>query len=241
MIFFLIIADKSNLYNGIVSRKNLHQQQYRQQHHQLRHQKLSVEEGSEAASVSSSSSGLYKSGRHLGSSKTLPTSSSVGGMVVTTTTTTSGAANLASPSLSATSETAVTTSQTTSTLQNQSAGPQQQQQQQQRGLDSRKNSAEEEVSGQGGNLSQFSSADKLEGNSEADENGTASENGNSDSLQKSRIDCRSEELSRLKTKCELLIRMCIGGLLLQMTDQSFKDMEGMRGKRPKSLQDTSES
>lgn len=81
-----------------------------------------------------------------------------------------------------------------------------------------------------GNLSQprVSSGEGLD---EADggltDNDTAAIEGeNGDSLQKSRTDCRSEELSRLKTKCELLIRMCIGGLLLQMTDQSFKDMEG---------------
>lgn len=223
------------MYNGIVSRKNLHQHQYRQQYHQLRqHQKLSVNEGSGGATVSSSSSGLYKSGRHLGSSKSLPTTSSssnaVGGTpAAATTTSIAGLANTASPSSSAAASAAsatTTSSQTTPTLQNQSTAQQQQQQQQeqQQSLANKKHSADQEGSGQNGNLSQFSPANKLDNNLDVAENGNDTENG--DSLQKSRIDCKSEELSRLKTKCELLIRMCIGGLLLQMTDQSFKDMEG---------------
>ncbi|KAH8360981.1 hypothetical protein KR093_005998 [Drosophila rubida] len=42
---------------------------------------------------------------------------------------------------------------------------------------------------------------------------------------KVRANCKPEELSKLKTRCELLLRSCIGGLLLSMSDQSFKEME----------------
>lgn len=45
-------------------------------------------------------------------------------------------------------------------------------------------------------------------------------------MQKVRADCKVEELSELRTKCEYLVRSCIGGLILQMIDQSFKEMEG---------------
>ncbi|XP_015035813.2 uncharacterized protein [Drosophila pseudoobscura] len=42
---------------------------------------------------------------------------------------------------------------------------------------------------------------------------------------KARANCKPEELSKLKTRCELLLRSCIGGLLLSMSDQAFKEME----------------
>ncbi|XP_034100754.1 uncharacterized protein LOC117565651 [Drosophila albomicans] len=42
---------------------------------------------------------------------------------------------------------------------------------------------------------------------------------------KVRANCKPEELSKLKSRCELLLRGCIGGLLLSMSDQSFKEME----------------
>ncbi|KAH8266484.1 hypothetical protein KR044_003862 [Drosophila immigrans] len=42
---------------------------------------------------------------------------------------------------------------------------------------------------------------------------------------KVRANCKPEELSKLKTRCELLLRSCIGGLLLSMSDQAFKEME----------------
>ncbi|KAL7742374.1 hypothetical protein ACLKA6_019009 [Drosophila palustris] len=40
-----------------------------------------------------------------------------------------------------------------------------------------------------------------------------------------RANCKPEELSKLKTRCELLLRSCIGGLLLSMSDQAFREME----------------
>lgn len=42
---------------------------------------------------------------------------------------------------------------------------------------------------------------------------------------KVRANCKPEELSKLKIRCEQLLRSCIGGLLLSMTDQAFKEME----------------
>ncbi|XP_034472958.1 uncharacterized protein LOC117780510 isoform X2 [Drosophila innubila] len=42
---------------------------------------------------------------------------------------------------------------------------------------------------------------------------------------KVRANCKPEELSKLKTRCEQLLRSCIGGLLLSMSDQGFKEME----------------
>ncbi|XP_064539630.1 uncharacterized protein LOC135429294 [Drosophila montana] len=42
---------------------------------------------------------------------------------------------------------------------------------------------------------------------------------------KVRVNCKPEELSKLKARCELLLRGCIGGLLLAMSDQAFKEME----------------
>ncbi|XP_039948993.1 uncharacterized protein LOC126752352 isoform X2 [Bactrocera neohumeralis] len=48
------------------------------------------------------------------------------------------------------------------------------------------------------------------------------ENGN---MQKTRSSCKAEELNKLKLQCEFLVRSCISGLLLTMTDQMFKEME----------------
>lgn len=45
-------------------------------------------------------------------------------------------------------------------------------------------------------------------------------------LQKLKDNCKSEDLEKLKTKCELLVRDCIAGLLIQLSDTDFKSMEG---------------
>ncbi|XP_032592049.1 uncharacterized protein LOC6561397 isoform X2 [Drosophila grimshawi] len=42
---------------------------------------------------------------------------------------------------------------------------------------------------------------------------------------KVRANCKPEELSKLKARCEFLLRSCIGGLLLVMPDPAFKEME----------------
>lgn len=45
-------------------------------------------------------------------------------------------------------------------------------------------------------------------------------------LQKMKANCKSEDLEQLKTRCEVLIRNCIVGLLAQLSDEDFKNMEG---------------
>lgn len=46
-------------------------------------------------------------------------------------------------------------------------------------------------------------------------------------LQKMKANCKSEDLELLKSRCEILIRNCIVGLLAQLSDEDFKNMEGM--------------
>lgn len=45
-------------------------------------------------------------------------------------------------------------------------------------------------------------------------------------LQKMKANCKSEDLDKLKVRCEILVRNCIVGLLGQMSDDDFKSMEG---------------
>lgn len=45
-------------------------------------------------------------------------------------------------------------------------------------------------------------------------------------IQKLKDNCKSEDLEKLKTKCERLVRDCIAGLLIQLSDTDFKSMEG---------------
>lgn len=45
-------------------------------------------------------------------------------------------------------------------------------------------------------------------------------------LQKLKANCKSEDLEKLKTKCEILVRDCIAGLLVQLSDTDFRSMEG---------------
>ncbi|XP_061387396.1 uncharacterized protein LOC133322416 [Musca vetustissima] len=54
---------------------------------------------------------------------------------------------------------------------------------------------------------------------------TTTANGQLTNMQKIRANCKPEELNQLQAKCEYLVRSCIGGLILSMTDQQFKDME----------------
>lgn len=46
-------------------------------------------------------------------------------------------------------------------------------------------------------------------------------------LQKMKANCKSEDLDKLKIRCEILVRNCIVGLLGQLSDDDFKHMEGM--------------
>ncbi|KAH8249591.1 hypothetical protein KR032_010763, partial [Drosophila birchii] len=73
---------------------------------------------------------------------------------------------------------------------------------------------EEEGSGQAEGSGKSVDPTKMEEGSGANGNGN-----------KARANCKPEELSKLKTRCELLLRSCIGGLLLSMSDQAFKEME----------------
>ncbi|XP_017003709.2 uncharacterized protein [Drosophila takahashii] len=73
---------------------------------------------------------------------------------------------------------------------------------------------DEEGSGQTGGSGHSADEAKTEEGSGANGNGN-----------KARANCKPEELSKLKNRCEMLLRSCIGGLLLSMSDQAFKEME----------------
>ena len=45
-------------------------------------------------------------------------------------------------------------------------------------------------------------------------------------LQKMKANCKSEDLDKLKIRCEILVRDCIVGLLGQLSDEDFHNMEG---------------
>lgn len=44
--------------------------------------------------------------------------------------------------------------------------------------------------------------------------------------QKAKSRCQPDKLSKLKSKCETIVRFCILGLLLEMSDQAFTELEG---------------
>lgn len=44
-------------------------------------------------------------------------------------------------------------------------------------------------------------------------------------LQKLKSNCKPEELQKFKVKCEILVRDCIGGLLIQLSTKDFKEVE----------------
>nr|CAI5848179.1 unnamed protein product [Callosobruchus analis] len=43
--------------------------------------------------------------------------------------------------------------------------------------------------------------------------------------QRLKVDCKPEELQRIKTKCEIIVRDCIAGLLIRLSDKNFKEIE----------------
>lgn len=47
-------------------------------------------------------------------------------------------------------------------------------------------------------------------------------------MQRLKANCKKEELDKLRTKCQIVIRNCIEGLLVNMSTQEFKQMEGGR-------------
>ncbi|XP_017115296.1 uncharacterized protein LOC108137870 isoform X1 [Drosophila elegans] len=83
---------------------------------------------------------------------------------------------------------------------------------------SRQNETDEEEDEESSGRSEGSGQSADEAKTE--EGSGANGNGN-----KARANCKPEELSKLKSRCEMLLRSCIGGLLLSMSDQAFKEME----------------
>lgn len=47
-------------------------------------------------------------------------------------------------------------------------------------------------------------------------------------FQKLKANCKPEELQKIKTKCEILVRDCIAGLLIQLSLKDFKEVEGKK-------------
>lgn len=47
-------------------------------------------------------------------------------------------------------------------------------------------------------------------------------------MQRMKANCKADDLERLKTRCEVLTRNCVVGLLGQMADEEFYKMEGKR-------------
>lgn len=46
-------------------------------------------------------------------------------------------------------------------------------------------------------------------------------------FQRLKANCKSDDLEKLKLKCEILVRDCIAGLLVHLSNDDFKSMEGM--------------
>ncbi|CAH1188698.1 unnamed protein product [Phyllotreta striolata] len=44
-------------------------------------------------------------------------------------------------------------------------------------------------------------------------------------MQKLKANCKPEELQKIKTKCEVLVRDCIGGLIIKLSTKDFKEIE----------------
>lgn len=47
-------------------------------------------------------------------------------------------------------------------------------------------------------------------------------------LQKLKANCKPDELQKLKTRCEILVRDCIASLLIQLSINDFKEVEGRK-------------
>lgn len=45
-------------------------------------------------------------------------------------------------------------------------------------------------------------------------------------FQRMKANCKSDDLEQLKLKCEILVRDCIAGLLVQLSNEDFKKVEG---------------
>lgn len=56
-------------------------------------------------------------------------------------------------------------------------------------------------------------------------------------MQRMKANCKKEELDGLRAKCQVLIRDCIGGLLINLSQQEFKQMEGEDAGRKRKVKD----
>lgn len=94
-------------------------------------------------------------------------------------------------------------------------------------LNSEENTDESKKSSSSSSSANHSSMkiDPLVQSNTSEETNNKTINGSSVNIQKVRANCRTEDLNKLKSKCEYLLRSCIAGLLLQMTDHAFKEME----------------
>lgn len=45
-------------------------------------------------------------------------------------------------------------------------------------------------------------------------------------IQKLKSNCNPEDLQKLKTRCEILVRDCIAGLIINLSVNDFKEIEG---------------
>lgn len=45
-------------------------------------------------------------------------------------------------------------------------------------------------------------------------------------FQRMKANCKSDDLEQIKLKCEILVRDCIAGLLVQLSNEDFKKVEG---------------
>lgn len=45
-------------------------------------------------------------------------------------------------------------------------------------------------------------------------------------FQRMKANCKSDDLDKLKLKCEILVRDCIAGLLVQLSNEDFEKVEG---------------
>uniref|UniRef100_A0A1I8N2T0 Uncharacterized protein n=1 Tax=Musca domestica TaxID=7370 RepID=A0A1I8N2T0_MUSDO len=157
---------------------------------------------SSAASGSTRSQKSFSSGSNAGGS----VSSSGGSASTTTGSSSSYTTTTSSTASSASAASASSTSSTTTTTTN--------------GAKMNYDSSQAADGSKDNESSKVNSSDE-----EGENSRTSTANGHLTNMQKIRANCKPEELNKLQAKCEYLVRSCIGGLILSMTDQQFKDME----------------
>lgn len=45
-------------------------------------------------------------------------------------------------------------------------------------------------------------------------------------FERKKANCKTDDLEKLQSKCQILVRDCIAGLLVQLSNEDFKTMEG---------------